>query len=63
MDSQDIYSLCLTAHVFNWMESGQKLKPVEYLEFNAGPILSHFMRVYGIEIVVNDFQKKISIGR
>lgn len=55
MDSQQIYEECIKAHALKWIGEYQDLDPIEYLEFRAGPVLSHFIGVYGIVKIVNDF--------
>lgn len=59
MSVQEIYMRCLYAHALNWLDNYQKLDPIEYLDLYAGPIISHLISVYTLEVVVNDFLKQV----
>lgn len=55
VEAYSIYKECIKIHSLRWLGEYQDLDPIAYLEFHAGPILSHFIGVYGIPEIVKDF--------
>jgi hypothetical protein len=63
MSEAQIYDRCLTVHVYNWIENYRTLEREVYLEMQGGPILGHFIQIYGLDKVVSDFIAKTESER
>jgi len=58
MRFQEIYEQCLTLHAHNWLQNYRSTSHIQYLEFQAGPILAKAIEKYGAKMVIRDFIAK-----
>ena len=55
MSPQEVYLDCLSLHALRWLEIPEpRPSALEYIELNAGPVLSHFIRERSPNRVLED---------
>jgi Fe2+ or Zn2+ uptake regulation protein len=62
LNAATIYDELLRIHSLNWLKNYQEMNTIQYIEFNGGPLIAHFVntKVNGVTTVVNDLNRKIS---
>ena len=56
---KELYTECIRARALDYSETHEGKPVIEYLEFNAGPVLQTWMFKMGIQQVNDDLELKI----
>jgi hypothetical protein len=59
-NDKQLYNDCITARALDYIKNHDGKPVIEYLEFNAGPVLQTWMFKMGIPQVNDDLELKIT---
>ena len=58
--SDQFYRETVEIHALNWLKNYQHQNLIEYIEFNGGPLLMHWISEFGPIRVAGDIENRIT---